>query len=328
VREGRRSRAARRRLRSAPPRCRAASARRDRGRRVPERQRDRRRDPRGDREVRLEGQARRRGSGGPLGHREEDHGAFDDRGGARGIDPLGGRAVHPVRRERGEPRLRDPAARRRRAADGGAPRRGEAGHDRRLREPDRRRGPLAGRDRRRGLRGRERLRDERRRGAGRRGRRTGEHRRPDVDDQRRRGRRAGLHARRRDRRQPVHGGDPARAVGRLRRGRAHQDRRAWTRIAGRGAAGSRAGDARRDEQSRRRDRALARLLRRDRRRQAHPARRAVGRLVARRGARDRLPRAHGPRDRAARPAREDGPVEPLRSGAPRTCRLALRRVDE
>ena len=111
-------------------------------------------------QVGLQGEERRGRRLGPLGDREEDHAPGDDRGGARGVDPLGGRAVHPVRRQRGEPRLPDPPGRRRGAPDGRAARRRQERSDRRLRQRDQRGGALSGRDRRRGLRGRERLRDQ------------------------------------------------------------------------------------------------------------------------------------------------------------------------
>ena len=112
------------------------------------------------------------------GHRQEDHPAGDDRGRAVRVDPLGGRAVHPVRHPGRQPRLPDPldAARRREGEHGRPARRGEEGQDRRLHRRHHAGGPDAGRGRRRRVRAAERLRGELRRRAGR-GRRAAERRR-------------------------------------------------------------------------------------------------------------------------------------------------------
>ena len=57
-------------------------------------------------------QGRRRVALGQRRHRQEDHAAGDDRGGAGRIDLLGSRAVHPVRHPGRQPRLPDPRHRR------------------------------------------------------------------------------------------------------------------------------------------------------------------------------------------------------------------------
>ena len=72
-------------------------------------------------------------------HREEDHAADDDRGGAVRIDLLGGRAVHPVRHPGRQSRLPDSRQRRsgrRPQQSRGPARRGEEGKDRRLHRRD------------------------------------------------------------------------------------------------------------------------------------------------------------------------------------------------
>ena len=68
-------------------------------------------------------------------HRQEDQPAGDDRAGARRIDLLGSRAVHPVRHPGRQPRLPDARSRhrrRRQGHDGSAARRREERQDRRL----------------------------------------------------------------------------------------------------------------------------------------------------------------------------------------------------
>jgi type IV pilus assembly protein PilM len=129
-----------------------------------------------------------------------------------------------------------------------------------------------------------------------------------------------LHPRHHHRGQPVHRGDPEGALDQLQRSRAHQARRPPHRQPGRGAAGSRAGGAERDRDGDRRDQPLARLLRRDQRRQPDreglPRRRRLEGVRIRQG----VPRAHRPRGGRAESAQPDDPVEPLRGRLPRRPR--------
>ena len=137
--------------------------------------------------------------------------------------PVGGRAVHPVRRQRGQPRLPDPHGQSRRGTDGRAARRRQEGSDRRLRAGDHGGRSQSGRDRRGGLRCPERLRDELRPGCHE-GDGARQHRGAGRQHQRHPQRHPGLHARHHDRRRALHRGDPEGALDLLRGSRAHQAR--------------------------------------------------------------------------------------------------------
>ena len=113
------------------------------------------RDRRGLRDGRLQVEGRGHVGLRPLGDREADLASGAEQGRARGDDPLGSGAVHPVRHQRSEHRPPDPARVGRRRPDGRAARRRQEGPDRRLRQRDHRVGPLARGDGRRRLRGRQ-----------------------------------------------------------------------------------------------------------------------------------------------------------------------------
>ena len=96
------------------------------------------------------------------------HASADDRGRARGVDPLGSGAVHPVRHPGRQSRLPDSRQRRRarrEVDDGRAAGGGEEGKDRRLHGRHRAGGTHGGDRRRRRLRAPERVRGELRRRA-------------------------------------------------------------------------------------------------------------------------------------------------------------------
>ena len=174
-------------------------------------------DPAAVREPQDPDERRRRVPVGQRRDRQEDHAAGDDRGGARRIHLLGGRAVHPLRHPGREPRLPDPRRRRRAGGEvhhGRPAGRREEGKDRRLHRRDR-----AGRAQRRGrrrrrLRAAERLRSELRHRAGA-GRGAAQCRGERHQHQHPPGRSVGLHPRHLDRRQRLHrgaaeGAEPAR----------------------------------------------------------------------------------------------------------------------
>ena len=118
---------------------RADAARQHRRRRHHRRRGRGRCDPAAVRRPRHPDQGRCRLALGQRRHRQEDHPAGDDRGRARRVHLLGGRAVHPLRHPGRQPRLPDPRRRRPAAArhDGRPAGRREEREDRRLHRRDR-----------------------------------------------------------------------------------------------------------------------------------------------------------------------------------------------